>query len=102
MTDEPAGAAPEDDVLENLEYAELHERAFRLAQSRHDFGFFFDLYNHTRAMHAAATEGGSLGELSGSLIDVIAATQEALADVPDPELEPLFRARFATYIREHS
>lgn len=98
MTDQPAAPG---DGLDALPYAELHERAFRVAQKRHDVGFFIDLYNHTRAMHAAATEGGSLGDLSGSLIDVVAATREAFAQVPDPELEPLFRARFITYLREH-
>ncbi len=97
MTDQPAAW----DGLDDLPYAELHERAFRLAQKRHDVGFFVDLYNHTRAMHAAATEGGSLGDLSGSLIDMVEATREAFAEVPDPELEPLFRARFITYLREH-
>jgi hypothetical protein len=102
MTDEPAVDPPAVDPLEDMPYAELHEKAFRLAQSRHDLGFFLDLYNHTRAMHAAAAEGGSLGELSGSLIDIVEGTREALAEVADPEVEPLFRARFATYIRKHT
>lgn len=97
MTEEPATG----DGLDTLPYAELHERAFRLAQHRRDVGFFIDLYNHTKAMHAAATEGGSLGDLSGSLIDMVEATREALSQVPDPDLEPLFRARFVTYLREH-
>ncbi len=97
MTDQPSTF----DELDGLPYPELHERALRLAQKRHDIGFFLDLYNHTRAMHAAATEGGSLGDLSGSLMDVIEATREAFAEIPDPELEPLFRARFIEYLREH-
>lgn len=88
--------------LEDLPYAELHERAFALAQQRHDVRFFLDLYNHTRAAHAAATEGGSLGDLSGSLVELVEATRETFATVPDPELEPLLRARFASYIREHA
>jgi len=87
--------------LENLEYPALRERAFKLAEKRHDIGFFVDLFNHTRAMHAAATEGGSLGDLSGSLIDVVDATRETFGDEPDPELEPLLRARFVTYLRKH-
>lgn len=95
MTDQPV------DDLDDLPYAELHDRAFALAQHRHDLGFFVDLYNHTKAMHAAATEGGSLGDFSGSLIEMVEATREAFASVPDPELEPLFRARFVTYLREH-
>ena len=98
MSEQPTG----DDGLDSLPYAELHERALHMAQQRHDLSFFVDLYNHTRAMHAAATEGGSLGDLSGSLIDVVNATREAFAEIPDPELEPLFRARFVEYLREHS
>lgn len=89
------------DGLDELPYADLHERAFKLAQKRHDVGFFVDLASHTRAAHAAATEGGSLGDLSGSLIDLIEATRETFSEVPDPELEPLLRARFVTYLREH-
>jgi len=98
MTEQPAPG----DGLEDLSYQELRERAFHLAQKRHDIGFFVDLYSHTRAMHAAATEGGSLGDLSGSLMDVVAATRETLTDEPDPELEPLLTARFISYLREHS
>lgn len=97
MTEEPVAG----DGLDDLPYAELHDRALRLAQKRRDIGFFIDLYNHTRAMHAAATEGGSLGDLSGSLMDAVEAAREAFADIPDPELEPLFRARFVSYLREH-
>jgi len=88
-------------ALEDLSYEELHRRAFELAQHRHDVGFFYDLYNHTRAMHVAAEEGGSLGEFSGSLVELVEATREAFGDEVDPELEPLFRARFVTYLREH-
>lgn len=98
------GESPDESTagdLESLPYAELHERAFRRAQHRGDVRFFVDLYNHTRAMNATATEGGSLGEISGTLIELVEATREAFAEVPDPELEPLFRARFVTYLREH-
>ena len=98
MTPEQRNGA---DGLDDLSYADLHERAFRLAQRRRDIGFFVDLYSHTKAAHAAATEGGSLGDLSGSLIDVVEATREAFTDEPDPEVEPLLRARFITYLREH-
>jgi len=100
-SDQP-GPAREADSLEDLPYAELHERAFKLAQKRRDVGFFIDLYNHTKAAHAAATEGGSLGDLSGSMMDIVEGAREALAATPDPELEPLLRARFVTYLREHA
>ncbi len=98
MSEQPA----EVEDLDSLPYAELHDRALRLAQKRHDLSFFLDLYNHTRSMHAASTEGGSLGDLSGSLIDVVNATREAFADIPDPDFEPLFRARFVEYLRDNS
>lgn len=96
-TEQPATG----DGLDDLPYHELHDRAFKLAQKRHDVGFFIDLANHTRAAHAAATEGGSLGDLSGSLMDLVEATRETFTDQPDPEVEPLLRARFVTYLREH-
>jgi hypothetical protein len=100
-TEQPAGRPAEPDALEDLSYGELHDRAFKLAQKRRDIGFFIDLISHTKAAHAAATEGGSLGDLSGSMMDVVEGAREALAEAPDPELEPLLRARFATYLREH-
>ncbi len=50
-----------DEVLEDLPYDELRERAFAVAEQRPDIGFFFDLMNHTAALNAAADEGGSLG-----------------------------------------
>lgn len=96
-TEQPANG----DGLDDLSYAELHDRAFKLAQQRRDIRFFVDLASHTRAAHAAATEGGSLGDLSGALIDMVEATRETFAEDPDPELEPLLRARFVTYLREH-
>jgi hypothetical protein len=49
-----------------------------------------------------ATEGGSLGEISGSIVESIEAAREAFSADSVGELEPLFVARFATYIREHT
>ena len=97
MTDQPVAA----DGLDELSYAQLHERAFRLAQKRRDLSFFIDLYSHTRAAHAAATEGGSLGDISGSLMDLVEATREAFDEEPAAETEPLFRAGFIEYLRAH-
>jgi hypothetical protein len=98
---DPGAGSTAGDGLDDLSYEELRQRAFDVAQHRHDVGFFVDLYNHTRAMHAAEAEGGSLGELSGSLIEMVNAAKEVFGDQADPELEPLFRARFITYLREH-
>lgn len=87
--------------LEDLPYEELRDKAFHLAEERHDIGFFVDLFSHTPAMNAMAGEGGSLGEISGSIIETVRAAREAFGAASVGELEPLFRARFASYVREH-
>ena len=92
----------EDIVLEDLPYAELRDRAFAVAEERRDLGFFIDLFNHTPAMHDASDEGGSLGEISGSIVESVRAARQAFGEESVGPLEPLFRARFATYIREHT
>lgn len=86
---------------EDLPYEELRDKAFALAERRHDVGFFYDLYRHTPAMNAMSTEGGSLGETSGSLIEIVKAAREAFGSESVGEMEPLFVARYATYLREH-
>jgi hypothetical protein len=91
----------EDIVLEDLPYDELRDRAFAIAEERHDLGFFLDLFNHTPAMHDASDEGGSLGDISGSLVESVRAARQAFGRDSVGDLEPLFVARFATYIREH-
>ncbi|MFI0433336.1 MAG: hypothetical protein ACH36H_09355 [Candidatus Nanopelagicales bacterium] len=88
-------------AYEDLPYDELRDKAFDLAEKRHDIGFFYDLYSHTPAMNAMSGEGGSLGETSGSLIEVVKAAREAFGSESVGEYEPLFVARFATYLREH-
>ena len=92
----------DDTVLEDLPYAELRDRAFAVAEERRDIGFFLDLFNHTPAMHDAADEGGSLGDISGSLMETVRGARQAFGEESVGDLEPLFRARFATYIRAHS
>lgn len=86
---------------EDLPYDELREKAFALAEKRHDVRFFYDLYRHTPAMTAMADEGGSLGEISGSLIEIVEGARQAFGEESVGELQPLFVARFATYLREH-
>lgn len=90
----------EDTVLEDLPYEQLRDRAFAVAEEHRDIGFFVDLFNHTPAMHDASDEGGSLGDISGSLVETIRAARQVFGAESVGELEPLFRARFATYIRE--
>jgi hypothetical protein len=89
-------------ALEDLPYEELRERAFSIAEHRLDIGFFVDLFNHTPAMNDVADEGGSLGDISGSLVESIRAAKQVFGGGSVGDLEPLFRARFATYIRAHS
>lgn len=89
------------EALEDLPYEELRQRAFHLAEKRHDIGFFYDLLAHTPAMENVSDEGGSLGDISGSLLGVISAAKEAFGHEQVGDLEPLFVARYATYIREH-
>ncbi|MCU0278981.1 MAG: hypothetical protein MUF33_01085 [Candidatus Nanopelagicales bacterium] len=89
------------ETLEDLPYEELRHRAFELAEKRHDIGFFYDLLTHTPSLDQVSDEGGSLGDISGSLVGLINAAKEAFGHEQVGELEPLFVARFATYIREH-
>ena len=89
------------EVLEDLPYGELRDRAFAVAAQRRDLGFFMDLLSHTSALNAVATEGGSLGDIGGSISESINAARQVFGDDGVGELEPLFRARFATYLREH-
>ena len=94
MTDAP---------LEDLPFDELRQRAFHVAEHRLDLGFFVDVYSHMPGMVAIEGEGGDLGSTGGTIIESVRAWREMVGDNPlDPELEALLRARFATYIREHT
>jgi len=88
--------------LEDLPFDELRDRAFDVAEKRHDVGFFVDLFNHTGAINAVSAEGGSLGDISATLVEMVAGAREAFGEESVGDMEPLFRARFATYIREHA
>lgn len=87
---------------EDLPYAELREKAFDLAEQRHDLGFFYDLFRHTPAINATAAEGGSLGEISGSILELVSAARETFGEEQVGDMQPLFVANFATYLRKHS
>jgi hypothetical protein len=43
-----------------------------------------------------------LGETSGSIIEMISAAREAFGSESVGDMQPLFVARFATYLRDHS
>jgi hypothetical protein len=91
-----------DVVYEDLPFDELRDKAFDLARERHDLGFFVDLMSHTPGAAAMATEGGGLGDIGGSISDTILAAREVFSKDGVGDLEPLFVARFATYLREHT
>jgi hypothetical protein len=92
--------APQD-ALEDMSYAELRDLAFSIAEHRLDIGFFIDLMSHTTAIASVADEGGSLGDISGSLLETIHAAKQIFGAESLGEQEPLFRARYIEYIREH-
>ncbi len=87
---------------EELPYSELRDKAFALAEKRHDVGFFYDLFRHTPAMNATAAEGGSLGEIGGTLLELVSAARETFGQQNLGDMEALFIANFATYLRKHS
>ena len=105
MTDAQNASTPPDspdDGLDDLPYADLHDRAFALAQKRRDVSFFVDLYRHTAALNATADEGGSLGEFTGSIIEAMNAAKEAFGRHAAAETEQMFRARFVEYLRANA
>ena len=93
-------ASPPEGPYEDWPYDQLRDAAFERARQRRDLAFFVGLMEHTPAMAATADEGGSLGEISGSLIETVEAAREAFSGDPG-ELEPLFVAVFSTYLRAH-
>lgn len=89
--------------LEDLPFNELRQQAFHLAEKRLDVGFFTDLFSHMPGMVAIEGEGGDLGSIGGTFIETVRAVREMFGNADfSPETEALLRARFATYIREHS
>jgi hypothetical protein len=89
--------------LEDLPFDELRQQAFHLAEKRLDIGFFTDLFSHMPGMVAIEGEGGDLGSIGGTFIETVRAVREMFGNAEfSPETEALLRARFATYIREHS
>lgn len=87
--------------LSDLPYEELKSRAIALAEKRRDIGFFYDLFRHTPAINATADEGGSLGEMSGSILEMVEAARELFGGGRVGEMEPLFRARFEEYLTQY-
>jgi hypothetical protein len=89
--------------LEDLPFDELRHKAFHIAERRLDLGFFTDVFSHMPGMVAIEGEGGDLGAVGGTFIETVRAVKEMFGSGEmDPTSETLLRARFATYIREHS
>jgi hypothetical protein len=105
VSDEAATPGRTQPDLLDLPFEELRDRAFHLAEERHDYAFFWDLIRHMPGSSVVAAEDGSPGEASGSILESIATLRELFGSKHLGEdlgtFEPLFRARFADYIRTH-
>lgn len=88
-------------AYEDLPYEELKEKAIECAEKRHDVKFFYDLFKHTPAMQAASAEGGDLGAVGGTILELVSAARETFGEENVGDMQPLFVANFATYLRAH-
>jgi hypothetical protein len=86
--------------LDALSTEELRQRAFAEAERRHDIGFFWDVVKHLPEAGALASEDGSLGNITGSLIEAVQAARELFGGHLDQlgAAEPLLRAKFIDYL----
>ncbi len=86
--------------LDALSTEELRQRAFKLAEHKHDVGFFWDVIKHLPESAALASEDGSMGNITGSLVETIQAARELFGGHLDQlgAAEPLLRAKFIDYL----
>jgi hypothetical protein len=86
--------------LDALTTEELRQRAFKRAEHKHDLGFFWDVIRHLPESGALATEDGSLGNITGSLIETVQAAHELFGGHLDElgDAEPPLRAKFIDYL----
>ena len=88
------------DDLDELSTEELRKRAFHHAERHADVGFFWDLVKHLPAAADLADDDGSLGAVSGGVAETVTLVRELMGkDLGDSE--PLLRARYLEYLREH-
>jgi hypothetical protein len=101
MSEKHGSDGPE--ILEDLPFDELRQRAFHLAERHLDVGFFASVFSHMPGMVAIQGEGGDLGSTGGTIIETVRAAREMFAGDPalDADTEAMLRAKFATYLREH-
>lgn len=96
---QPQSGSPTD--YDQWPYEKLRRAAFERARQRLDLGFFASLFEHTTALEKTMDEGGSLGDIGGTLAELVEAAQQLFGDEGVGEREPLFRAVFADYLRQH-
>lgn len=95
--DTPAPSSP----YESWSYEQLRRAAFDRAKQRRDISFFIGLYEHTSAMAKTVDEGGSLGEIGGTLTEMWEGAQQLFGRDGVGELEPMYRAVFIDYLNQH-
>lgn len=96
---QPQSESPTD--FDQWPYERLRHAAFERARQRLDVGFFAGLFEHTTAMAKTMDEGGSLGDIGGTLAELLEASQQVFGAEGVGEREPLFRAVFTDYLRQH-
>ena len=89
---------PSVEALDALSTEDLRKRAFELAESRRDVGFFWDLIRHLPPTGDVASEDASAGNITGGIAEAVEAVRELFGkDLGDAE--PFVRARFIDYLR---
>ncbi len=83
--------------LDALPTDELRSRAFEVAESRRDLGFFWDLIRHLPSAADLSSEDGSTGNIAAGIVEVVEMSRELLGGELG-EYEQLFRARFIDYL----
>lgn len=91
---------PVGEDLDQWTYDQLRHAAFERARARLDLGFFTSLLEHTPAMEKTMTEGGSLGDIGGTISEMFEGAHQLFSE-DGGEREPMFRAVFTEYLREH-
>lgn len=98
---DPDAPKPDSPDLQQWTYEQLRRAAFDRAKERRDVGFFVSLMEHTSAMTKTVDEGGSLGEIGGTIAETVEAAQQLFGREGVGELEPMYRAVFIDYLRSH-
>lgn len=88
-------------ALEQQTTEQLRDRALSVATHRGDLKFLWSVLTHLDSVEAASTEGGSAGEISGTIADLVVAVQQLTGHAELGEAEPLLRAKFLDYLRDH-